>query len=339
MPGSKVQALEDFFRRALEVAPKACRGEEHNLQLGPLNLRLHLGSGLAKNSWHRPLAARPSEKEPEATIYAWDESAGKTGFPPPPWGEEFVYTHRGDIQGFGHEQIKVSFSLHSGLLSMYHREERVGIYWTTNAARMPGYEWAAPMRRILNWIGIEHGLQLTHAGAVGVNGRGLLLTGKGGSGKSTTTLACLHAGWDFVSDDYCWVSTEPVPTAHAVYRTAKLRPEQHTDLPNWNRDERLSEDKDVFDLRSLDGANLVDSLKLEALLLPRPQEVPKAKLRKAEKKEAVANISLTTMSQLACSGPKNMNILRDLAQTLPSYHLDLCHPVSSVPQVMGELFR
>ena len=43
---------------------------------------------------------------------------------------------------------------------------------------------------------------LLHAGAVGRDGRALVLLGQTGSGKSTSTYAALRAGWDVLGDDH-----------------------------------------------------------------------------------------------------------------------------------------
>ena len=160
------EALEDFFEKALAAASKAefsnCRA-----QIGAWTLDLHIGSGFQEKNWTAPLAISSTENEAEVSLYVWEESRRSTGFPPPPWGNRYVYSHRGDIQGYNHPEIQVAFSQHSRVLSLYHRTRRLGIFWTPSLASLPGYEWAAPMRWLINWIGLEKGFQLTHAGAVG----------------------------------------------------------------------------------------------------------------------------------------------------------------------------
>ena len=305
----------------------------HQALLGPVVFRFAVGRALWQQDWLAPLALKPAKRSPEVTLYAWEG----TDFPPPPWGNQYVYSHRGDIQGYSHPDIQVAFSQHSRVLGLYHRQQSVGIYWTPSKSTLPSYEWAAPMRWLINWAGLDRGLQLTHAAAVGLDGRGLLLAGKGGSGKSTTSLACWHAGWDFVSDDYCWLSTEPGLEAHAVYKTAKLLPGQPIDLPRWDSVQRLSDEKTVFQLDRLQGGKLVDSLELRGIALPAPAAVERPRLRPASGRDALAALSLSTMAQLPGTGPQSMALLKRAARELPAFHLDLCHPASSVPGVLGEM--
>jgi len=52
-----------------------------------------------------------------------------------------------------------------------------------------------------------------HAACVGFDGRGVLLTGEGGAGKSTASLVCGEAGFDLLSEDAVFVDT---PSLRAV---------------------------------------------------------------------------------------------------------------------------
>jgi hypothetical protein len=334
---SQVWPTQEFFDRAVEAFESVSDRKKQSVRLGPLTLDLVTSGSFARRKWSTPLAVQPDPSERAcATIYAWDDSDEPGRFPAPPWGSEFVYTHRGDVQGHHSDRLELAFNLGSRLLSMWDRERKIGIYWTPEVNTLPGYEWAAPMRTLLHWIGLEHGLQLAHAAVVGKDGRGILLTGRGGSGKSTTALACWNAGWDFVSDDYCWVASDSV-TAYPVYHTAKLIPGQSIDLPQWDPDERLSQEKDVFVLPEHSGGRLVASLPLEALLLPCPADVAETRLRPASRRDALAGLSLTTMAQLAGAGSKTMDHLRRVVESMEAFHLDLCHPVSAVPDVLKKV--
>ncbi len=333
-------SLEEFFDLALEAFSRIERPHRELVRIGPLQVELNVAPALAQRKWSEPLALRQATSdEIDAQIFAWDDSAGSTGFPAPPWGNNYVYTHRGDVRGYSSDLIRVAFNYDSKLLNLWHTERKIGIYWTQDLKSLRSYEWAAPLRTQLHWVGSENGLQLTHAGVVGLDGMGLLLAGKGGSGKSTTSLACWNAGWQFVSDDYCWIAHEPLTRAYAVYRTAKLLPDVATDLPSWDRVERLSDEKYVYQLDTLSSRNLVSELNLTALLLPRPTDVKSPAVRPATLRDALATLSLSTMAQLAGANARNMAHLRETSSRLSKYHLDLCFPTSSVPPVLEGLLR
>src|SRR2546429_207421 len=62
------------------------------------------------------------------------------------------------------------------------------------------------------------------ASTVGDERGAVLLAGAGGAGKTTTTVACLLDGLQFVGDNYVLLSQEAAPTVHGIYHNVKLRP-------------------------------------------------------------------------------------------------------------------
>ncbi len=88
-------------------------------------------------------------------------------------------------------------------------------------------------RAIAQWLASPT-VQLIHAAAVSLDGRGVLLVGVGGRGKTTTALACAQAGFSFLGDDLCVVETGSPdrgipPRIHGLYATAKL----NSDSREW----------------------------------------------------------------------------------------------------------
>ena len=78
----------------------------------------------------------------------------------------------------------------------------------------------------------------------------MLLAGKGGSGKSTTALVCLHSSLVYAGDDYCLLATDDGPYVFSLYSTGKLNPDdvyRFSDLAplNKNRD-HLDSKKALF---------------------------------------------------------------------------------------------
>ena len=61
--------------------------------------------------------------------------------------------------------------------------------------------------------------------------RAVVFAGTSGAGKSTTALACLAAGMEFIGDDACLVAPGTGSTVHSVYGLAKLEPDAARRLP------------------------------------------------------------------------------------------------------------
>ena len=74
---------------------------------------------------------------------------------------------------------------------------------------------------IAAWLA-QAGTLVLHAGAVGDRNGAALLLGRGGTGKSTTALACAIRGMGVLGDDFCAVTTSGPPIVHGIYATAKI---------------------------------------------------------------------------------------------------------------------
>lgn len=85
----------------------------------------------------------------------------------------------------------------------------------------PLWEHVAPLRGLVAWWAGMHGTGLVHGASMAVDGKAVLLVGKGGTGKSTTSLASPHAGWTLLGDDYAIVEPGPPARVHVLYGRAK----------------------------------------------------------------------------------------------------------------------
>jgi hypothetical protein len=112
-------------------------------------------------------------------------------------------------------------------LSLYDPHADLALWCVADPAALPYWERGAPLRALFHWIMEDHGRALVHAAAVGRPDGGLLIVGRGGSGKSTTALSCVGRGLGYLSDDYCIVDPgPPEPRAHSLYSSAKLHHHQ-----------------------------------------------------------------------------------------------------------------
>lgn len=102
---------------------------------------------------------------------------------------------------------------------------RRGLFWIADTADVPFWEEAAPFKAIFNWFLADTRATLLHGGIVVHRGRGVLLAGPGGSGKSTTVMAAVAAGLGTCGDDLVVVDDEAGAwTGHALYDAVKFFP-------------------------------------------------------------------------------------------------------------------
>jgi hypothetical protein len=226
---------------------------------------------------------------------------------------------------------------HTQVVMAHDRDTRTGWWWVPDEADTPWSERVAPLRPLLHWWGQEEGIHLLHAGAVATRaGAGVLLVGPGGSGKSTTAIACLRAGLDYVGDDYVIWRPSEVVVVHGLYATAKLELDAMARLPGLSATEPGSGPKVVLDVRRTFPELIRRACEVRAVVLPTlsPQGPELTEATRAEALRAVA--PSTVLQRRSGSGA----IVRDMAGLLaqvPCFRLHLGPDPLAVPQLIEEL--
>lgn len=246
----------DFFNNVYELYEKAevsaggCIDRFYCIAGFKIRLRF---AGAALIPYMTPALAHLETEpfsDPALTVCLWDSASTNTVMPPPPWQRNDYHPKRGEIKGFNTDRIHTSFQWGAYALSLLDRDRNLGIYWVDSIKQIPYWETGACLRTIFHIWMSQHQIQLVHAGAVGLPSGGVLLVGKGGSGKSTTALACLNSEFFYASDDYSLITAEPKPTAFSIYSTGKKNADDIERLPFLaaaisNRD-RLDSEKAVY---------------------------------------------------------------------------------------------
>jgi hypothetical protein len=284
----------------------------------------------------------PAAASPDVTLCAWDSQSTGVRMAPPPCERE-RFTDRGDIWGFDSRRIKTAFHFHDFSVNLLDRERRVGLYWVNDAGALPYWASASPLRTLFHWWMETQGGQLLHAAAVGTDDGAVLITGRGGVGKSTTALACLQAGLNYVADDYVIVRLDPHPTVYSLYGTAKLDPGHLARFPALRafvaNGDRLADEKAVLFLHPHHRARMPRAMPLRALLVPRLGEGPETAARPEDPAVVQQAASFTTMSQLPNVGRHTHEFVTRLCAVLPSYVLELGRDVERIAPRIREVVR
>ena len=170
---------------------------------------------------------RVTNRSPDLTIHIWGGST-QSRDPLLDMSLSRLYDYwqqncgpRGEVLNL--HSLPVSAFYHPGpdTLSVVDLESGEAFYLCRSNAPLPSWEYGSPFRNIFHPWFAAHGLQYTHAGAVSGPSGGVLLAGKGGSGKSTTAMLCAEAGMCYAADDYC-LTDAATRQAFSLYNTAKL---------------------------------------------------------------------------------------------------------------------
>lgn len=234
---------------------------------------------------------------------------------PFPWNG--VHLGRGGaVAGLSHGPVRATAAADNTSLMLWDDERRVGCCWFAGVGGVTRWDRAAPLRTALHFALAGPHRQLVHGAVVGSGGRGVLLAGPGGSGKSTTTLACLQAGMQVVGDDYAAVDFTAEPArAWNLYRSIKVG-ERETGAGGCDHRRTLILGED------LPGAP-TEMLELAALLLPRVAGGPHSSVSTATPAQALRALAPSTLLQIPQEKQPSMGLLAQLARTVPAYHLNL----------------
>jgi hypothetical protein len=342
--------LERFFGSMCDGFAKsaattgAIRSE---LRMAERHVTLHVvGGGLSSLLRAlRHLAISSSEHTPQAAakpaleILAWESAPGWSP-PKPPWKQGQQW-YLGEIVGLESDRFRMNYHDQSGLFCMYDQRDRRAIFWLPDAERLPFWEIASPFRVLFHWWARTIGGHMAHAAAVGRQGRGVLLAGRSGSGKSTAAITCVDAGMEYVGDDYVLLLRDPVPTAHSLYNSAKIHTRfLNSSLPHWKghiAGEIRPEGKSLFFLHEINPELVRSKLAICAVILPQVSGENCGKMTSMPPAQGLLALAPSTLFQLPGAGKGAMSFFSQWMRGIPVYGLKTGHDLAAGPAAVSQL--
>jgi hypothetical protein len=203
------------------------------------------------------------------------------------------------------------------------------------------WEVSTPFRKILHWWAADLGLQLVHAAAVGRTDGGLLLVGRGGSGKSTTALACLDGMLGYAGDDYCLVDSGERPWVHGLYLSAKGDSRTATLLPGLRDSLRHTpcsiDGKSIIFADDVRPEAVVAGFPLRAIVVPRIVGGSVSRLERLSATDTLRAFAPSTLLQLPGEIASGLGRLSDLVRRVPARMLCLGDDPATAVTVLAEL--
>ncbi len=276
--------------------------------------------------------------EPRLTVNLWDAESTRTS--PPPLPEIEPDSAFGAFYYYAEPPYRFLYQPGPGALSMLDTEEGEAWYWIGSPAGLSHWEQAAPARHILQWFIGSTGRQQVHGGAVGTAEGGVLLVGKGGSGKSTATLSTLASDLLYAGDDYVAVELGEEPLVHSLYSSGKVEPHHLGRLPHLeravsNRD-KLESEKAVVYVQEHWPERTTRGFPLRAVLIPKVvAERPESRLTDATRAAALAALAPSTIFQLHPSGQEALAAMAKVVARVPTYTLELGSDIGGIPRVIS----
>lgn len=324
-------AFTQEFSRRCQVAD--CRQPAQRVQFGDTCLSVvFIGRGntgfLTDAIAHRFVGPGPAE----LTVYVVDAQTSGIRPPVPYWtwqqadGHGMIDTHATGYSGH--------FQQDTDVFTWVARPERTAFLWLADRTQLPDWERSFPLRYILHkWLEDNDRYVLVHAGAVGTPVGGVLLTGRGGSGKSTSTLACLHSSLHYAGDDFVLIDTEQL-VVHSLYNVAKLTPDTIGRFPQLeplvaNPGADPDQKAQVF-LHQHYPDVVTAGFPLRAILLPRFTGGTDTTYQSATAADALRALAPSTLALLKADGRTFQKMTR-LVRQLPAFWLDTGTDLPQIP--------
>lgn len=320
----QLRAFRTGFERAASAAggliraPFRVAGERVVLEFASVALMSRIA---------RPFAHLRCEDGPAALrIRVWDSES--TGVPLPPElpspGSVYAQSLPSTVE---EHSVRWAFFRPDPGLTAYDAASREADYWIPAVSRITYGDLAGGFRAVFAWDMAQQGLQFLHAAAVADGGRAGLIVGRSGSGKSSTSLACLLAGMEFLGDDHCLLDLRGTPAVHSIYAAAKLHTSQLERFPDVERlvinPDREPPIKGVALLHPEFAGLLPASRPLAAVFVPQISGGPATAIEPIGPAAALAALAPSTLLQTAAADRGALAAMAKLVRSVPCFRLSL----------------
>lgn len=340
-PRADLEAVLGAFDRAAERTGLVQR----SLDVGGFRVRLRgAGEALLDELW--PALAHLGDERangvgdlaPDLTIELWDTASTGVELPEIGW----MFDPDGDpraIRVARSHDVRMSYRASERELVGLDRARDLAVMWVPDHADITVHVRGAPFIVLWHWWMRARDAHPVHAGAVGDADGGALLVGRGGSGKSTTSILCLLDGMSYASDDYVVLRATPEPYAASLYSTAKLDPTHATRFPELEpalRRGRPTDEKVLAFMHGFRPDRVVRGFPVRAVLSPRVTDSVRTTLHRIRPAEALAALAPSTILQLPIPDPTVFAAIAEVVRQVPSYRLELGRDLASVAPAVRE---
>jgi hypothetical protein len=330
-----VAALE----RAADSRPAIAR----RYRIAGAPVALHVGIGGAAQDMLEaiaPLECPGDDAPPLLSLFIWDGRRDGVELPESPVLRRDDAPEAG-LGGYSGDSLRAFYQPNAGVLSLLDTSRARGHWWLRDVAATPYYERAAPFKHILQWWIADRGGALLHSAAVGIDGEGILIAGPSGSGKSSTALACVDAGFAFASDDYVLIDASHPPHAHLAYATAKVvrtSLDRHRHHQRHFRNLGHSDEKPMLFVHDMAPGRVGAPLALRAVVVPFVAHSPTTRLVRIHPAEMLRALAPSSVLLFPLAGDAAFRRMADLCRELPCYRAELADdPVDVATTLRGLL--
>ena len=218
-----------------------------------------------------------------------------------------------------------------------------GFLWVNSVSDYPIDRYATPLRTTLLWWLAAYGFHGLHAAAVGWEGKGVLLIGNKGAGKSTSSLLCLQEGFDYLGDDIVLFDFKEQPFVHSLYNSAKINALGENSFSTTPfAKEAGDRQREVHCLYPLYQKYLSLSLPIHGLIVLNISDKEKTEFQPISSGTAFTILASSTHKTLSIAiGTQTVSLsaIAQLARAVPSYLMNLGKIPDTTPAAIRSILE
>jgi len=327
--------IHAFSRHFLDVATEyAKKCEVRRLALGDSSFDLYTHPLNPISSRLNSAFFSSNKKNAIDSLIIW-ENLGDLKLPVAMWSSSLHYP-LGQVDERISTPFRVAIDRHTGSISVYDKERRMGAVWKSNLVDLPYWSIATPFRVILSWFADLSGAEFIHSASVSRGENALLISGPSGSGKSTLSIFAALNGYELISDDFTLVKDN---RAYAVYTRGKVH--ENSLFYKLLRRGVVAEpgndgEKRIIDLLA-SPLQVTRSSNIRGIVVPIVTGLTAfARMRSSEAFRQVAPYSI---SGLLGGNSGSLKRIADLLRILPTIRFALAHEPHENLDALGEIFQ
>ncbi|MEN8221979.1 MAG: hypothetical protein ABFR36_01865 [Acidobacteriota bacterium] len=248
-----------------------------------------------------------------------------------------------DIPFIDRDGIMMSLWRESGSLSVLNRKKNIGIFFSAEPEKLEYFEKASPFRNIFQWWFDSESTAMIHSGAVGVSGEGMLISGRGGAGKTSTVISCIMNGMEYLGDDYVLISGAERFDAFSLFRSGKLTNFILNLYPELK--ERITnpcfsnEEKGLVFFGEGNGQATSNKAEIKGIIIPEIVRQEKSSFQPASASEAFRALAPSTVFQHIGNRNNLFRLTGRLTKDIPCYKLYTGSDPVHLAETVKEIFK
>lgn len=229
-----------------------------------------------------------------------------------------------------------------GYLTAIDRQTRRGLVWFTAPEQIGSWHVARPFLHAIKGFSLKTPWTPIHAASVALDGRGILIVGQSGSGKTSTAIACALHGWDYLGDDAVIVRSDPCRVS-SLYTSARLRADTFHLFPeamtaSLGISDDAGEEKAEVDMALLRPLNAADA-EIRAIVFPAATDWTKLHIAPLSRSDALRKMMVAARQSIVGDEASSFDKLAAIVARVPSYSLVSGPDPSQLSEALAHLAR